>query len=63
LSASISPVVNAKDNAPTFSPAWLLFFAPGIGSTISFSISQRSACLGYFAHPLDMLYIRGVACE
>ena len=42
-SASTSEEVNAKDKAPTFSAAWLLFFAPGMGSTFPFSISQRSA--------------------
>jgi hypothetical protein len=41
--ALISSGVNLKESAPAFSAACWPFFAPGMGRTLSFSISQRSA--------------------
>src|SRR5687768_12832528 len=43
LNLSTSSGVSENESAPTFSAACLLFFAPGMGSTFSFSISQRRA--------------------
>lgn len=41
LSASTSSGDNENESAPAFSAACLAFFAPGMGSTVSFSINQR----------------------